>query len=131
MNLKRLPGRPVARTWCGGGVWVSSIRIQSRPLKRAAPQHAARLWRAIDRLHIAAVRPHSNGGHPDPSDDTSRRDGLRVQKLIIHRKCPGAPVARSLSTLSESGGPMALLKLLHPDPSAECVALEGGRYPSA
>src|SRR6476620_11057370 len=102
---------------CEGEVWVSSIRIQSRPLKRAAPQHAARLWRANDRLHIAAVRPHSNGGHPDPSDDTSRRE---------------RPGFRSLFQLDElSQAPELLLELPNPESSAKRVALEGGRYPSS
>ena len=60
--------------WRGRGlVTLHSNSVASA--SRTAPQPAARLWRANDRLHIAAVRPHSNGGRPDPFDDTHRRDG--------------------------------------------------------
>ena len=56
---ERVPGE--------GGVRLPSGRIQSRPLCGQAPDAAARLWRAIDRLHIAAfgdIRPEGNRTPP-------------------------------------------------------------------
>src|SRR3954453_6891742 len=55
-----------------------------------APEHAARLWRAETRLHIAASR-HSRGGRPDPSP--TRTAGRPAPPTATKRPPPGSPPA--------------------------------------